>query len=153
MPRRSRAEIRWASLRAAAKVALFAGSMACGAEATTLSQQADAGETQSADAAVVVHPDAAARGPDAATTPDAAAADMGSEDVGFFDVGFADAGSVDAGPVDTGLADAGGPTTICGFFPETQEEIEAWSECCNENWEDPGCQVWGPPAPPSMEIA
>lgn len=152
MPRRSRAEIRWASLRAAAKVALFAGSMACGAEATTLSQQAiDAGERQSPDAALVAHPDAAptpdATAADAAFEMDAAVADVGSLDFGSHDVGEADTGAVD-----TGLADAG-PQTICGFFPETQEALEAWQACCSENWDDPGCQVWGPPAPPSMEIA
>jgi hypothetical protein len=125
-------EIRRRALSAAAAVALFTGSLACGsAPSVRLDESARSSESSPA-------PDAGAdpAGRDASAEADAAEA---VPDAGLVVV---DASSLDAGTIDAG----DGP---CGPI-----SAEGWERCCQESgWSAPGCLAWGPPMPPAMERA
>lgn len=128
-------EIRRRALSAAAAVALFTGSLACGsapsvrlAESSRSSESSESGPTADAGAAVAER-DATAEADAAGSAPDAGLV-------------LVDASSLDAGTIDAGDAPCGTPWS------------EEWERCCNERgWSAPGCFAWGPPMPPAMERA
>ena len=149
------------ALRAAAGVALFGGSFACGEmPAQPLgSPNPNFAEPNNNSKAQPSLPDASEAQLDAgvAPAPDAAepldAGELPPEDTGV----VLDAGQLP--PPDAGMAmDASSSTVSDGGLVQCEMDTENWEayeKCCHMyNW-DPrhGCLAWGPPAPPSMNLA
>lgn len=139
-----KSQIHRKALRAAAGVALFGGSFACGGEMPSgplpEARRSDLGNAR-VDA-----------GQDRATVDSGETVNPPPIDAGVHvetDSGFA----LDAGM----MADASTSTVGDAGTEQCDQSVLSWEDyvkCCDMyNWDwSRGCQAWGPPAPPSMAI-